>query len=75
LAKKQSLVERLGKLPAGMSEADVKVVLEFLYGAFDKRMAKQVTILHPYWDEVGSDTEPPEITVLEFSNWLKAQVA
>ena len=75
LAGRKSLVERFGKLPAGMSHADAQVVLQFLYGAFDKRAAKQVRILHPYWDEVGDDNAPPEMTVLEFSSWLLAQVA
>ncbi len=75
MASRKSLVERFGKLPVGMSEEDARVVLDFLYGAFDKRSAKQVSILHPYWDDSASDEEPPEMTVFEFARWLKAQVA
>jgi len=74
LARKQSLVERFGKLPAGMSKADADVVLQFLYGAFDKRAAKQVRILHPYL-ETNEDNAPPELTVLEFCRWLQAVAA
>jgi hypothetical protein len=73
--RKKSLVDRFGRLPAGMSDADIRAILEFLYGAFDKRAAKQVRILHPYWEEIGNSDLPPEMTVLEFSNWLQAQSA
>lgn len=69
--RKKSLVDRFGKLPAGMSNADTNAVLQFLYGAFDRRMAKQVCILHPYWEEIGGDGEPPELTIDEFSQWLQ----
>jgi len=71
LAKKQTLVERFGKLPADMSKADVEAVLQFLYGAFDRRMAKQVRILHPYL-ETDEYEVPLELTVLEFCRWLEA---
>lgn len=74
MAKKQSLVERFGTLPAGMSKADVEVVLQFLYGAFDRRMAKQVRILHPYL-ETDADETLPELTVLEFCRWLREAAA
>ncbi len=74
MARKQSLVERFGKLPAGMSKADVEVVLQFLYGAFDQRTAKQVRIVHPYL-ETGEDNVPPELTVFEFCRWLQAAAA
>jgi len=74
LARKQSLVERFGKLPAGMSKADVEVVLQFLYGAFDRRAAKQVRIVHPYL-ETDEDDVPPELTVFEFCRWLQAVAA
>lgn len=73
--RKKSPVERFGKLPAGMSDADVNAVLQFLYGAFDRRTAKQIHILHPYWEDVGGDDEPPELTVDEFSRWLQAAIA
>ena len=72
MARKQSLVERFGKLPAGMSKADVEAVLQFLYGAFDKSAAKQVRILHPYLEVGEGDTAPPELTVFEFCRWLQA---
>lgn len=68
---RKSIVERLGSLPAGMSNADVNAVLQFLYGAFDRRTAKQVHILHPYWEDNGGDGEPPELTIDEFSRWLQ----
>ena len=71
MAKKQTLVERFGKLPADMSKADVEAVLQFLYGAFDRRMAKQVRILHPYL-ETDEYEVPLELTVLEFCRWLEA---
>ncbi len=74
MARKQSLVERFGKLPAGMSKADVEVVLQFLYGAFDRRAAKQVRIVHPYL-ETDEDDVPPELTVFEFCRWLQAVAA
>ena len=74
MPKRQTLVERFGKLPAGMSKADADVVLQFLYGAFDKRAAKQVRILHPYL-ETNEDNTPPELTVLEFCRWLQAVAA
>jgi hypothetical protein len=74
MVKKQSLVERFGKLPAGMSKADAEVVLQFLYGAFDRRGAKQVRILHPYL-ETDEDEVPPELTVFEFCRWLEAAAA
>ena len=74
MARKQLLVERFGKLPAGMSKADVEVVLQFLYGAFDQRTAKQVRIVHPYL-ETDEDDAPPELTVFEFCLWLQAVAA
>ncbi|GCE05768.1 hypothetical protein [Dictyobacter aurantiacus] len=67
MTKRQSLVERLGTLPAGMSKADVEAVLAFIYGAFDKRSAKQTLIFHPYVEE--SDTQ---VSVSDFSRWLQA---
>ena len=74
MARKQLLVERFGKLPAGMSKADVEVVLQFLYGAFDQRTAKQVRIVHPYL-ETDEDDTAPELTVFEFCRWLQAAAA
>jgi hypothetical protein len=74
LAKKQTLIERLGTLPAGISKADVEVVLQFLYGAFDRRMAKQLQILHPY-PETGEDEILPELTVFDFCRWLREAAA
>ena len=74
MARKQLLVERFGKLPAGMSKADVEVVLQFLYGAFDQRTAKQVRIVHPYL-ETDEDDAPSELTVFEFCRWLQAVAA
>ena len=74
MARKQLLVERFGKLPAGMSKADVEVVLQFLYGAFDQRTAKQVRIVHPYL-ETDEDDAPSELTVFEFCRWLQAAAA
>jgi len=75
LAKKQSLVDRFGKLPAGMSKADAEAVLQFLYGAFDKRAARQVRILHPYLEVSDGDTASPELTVFEFCRWLQDAAA
>jgi hypothetical protein len=75
MARKQSLVEQFGKLPAGMSKADAEAVLQFLYGAFDRRAAKQVRILHPYVEADDSTIAPPELTVLEFVRWLEAVAA
>ena len=72
MARKQSLVERFGKLPAGLSQADVDAVLQFLYGAFDKRAAKQVRIAHPYQETGDGDAAPTELTVFEFCSWLRA---
>jgi len=69
--RKKLLVERFGELPAGMSKADIEVVLEFLYGAFDKRTAKQVEIFHPYTDA----DEPPLLTIAEFCKWLSEVAA
>ncbi len=73
--RKQSLVEKFGALPAGISAADANAVLQFLYGAFDRKEAKQVKILHPYWEEVAGQGEPPELTIDEFSRWLRVTVA
>ena len=75
MARKQSLVERFGKLPAGMSKADADAVLQFLYGSFDRQAAKQVRILHPYVDTDDSAASPPELTVFEFCRWLEAVAA
>ena len=75
MARTQSLVEQFGKLPAGMSKADVQAVLDFLYGAFDRRTAKQVRIVHPYIDTDESVVTPPELTVFEFCRWLQAVAA
>ena len=74
MARKQPLVERFGKLPAGMSKADVEAILQFLYGAFDRRTAKQVRIVHPYL-ETDEDDAPPELTVFEFCRWLHEAAA
>lgn len=73
--RKKSLVDRFGKLPAGMSKADAEAVLQFLYGAFDRRMAKQVRILHPYLNGEEDDAAPSELTVFEFCRWLEAVAA
>lgn len=73
--RKRSLVEKFGTLPAGFSAADADAVLQFLYGAFDRKEAKQVKILHPYWEEVDGQGEPPELTIDEFSRWLQTAVA
>ena len=73
--RKKSLVDRFGKLPAGMSDADIQAILAFLYRAFDRRTAKQVRILHPYWEEIGNNDLPPEMTIFEFSDWLQVQSA
>ena len=75
MARKQSLVEQFGGLPAGMSKADVEVVLQFLYSAFDKRMARQVRILHPYIEVDDGSDAPPELTVFDFCRWLEAVAA
>ena len=75
MARKQSLVERFGKLPAGMSKADTEAVLQFLYGAFDRQTAKRVHILHPYLEVDDSTVSPPELTVFEFCRWLEAVAA
>lgn len=69
--KKQTLVERFGRLPPGMSEADVQSILEFLYGAFDKRTAKQVEIFHPY----AEGSEAPLLTIADFCRWLREAAA
>ncbi len=58
-----------------MSEADVEVVLQFLYGAFDRQSAKQVRILHPYLEVDDNTVSPPELTVFEFCRWLQAVAA
>ena len=70
---RKSLVDRYGKLPAGMSNADVEAVLQFLYGAFDTKTAKQVRILHPYTDD--GDTPQTEMTIFEFCRWLQLAAA
>jgi hypothetical protein len=70
LARTKSLVERFGSLPAGMTRADAEAVLQFLYGAFDKRAARQVKIVHPYLDT--AEDAPPELTIVEFCRWLTA---
>lgn len=75
MARTKSLVEQFGKLPAGMSKADVQAVLDFLYGAFDRRTAKQVRIVHPYIDTDENAIAPPELTVFEFCRWLQAVAA
>jgi hypothetical protein len=75
MARKQSLLEQFGELPAGMSKADAQAVLDFLYGAFDRRTAKQVRIVHPYIDVDESAVSPPELTVFEFCRWLQAVAA
>lgn len=74
MARKQALVDRFGKLPAGMSKADVEAVMQFLYGAFDRRSAKQVRIMHPYLETDEGDA-PPELTVYEFCRWLREAAA
>ena len=73
--RKSSLLEQFGELPAGMSKADAQAVLDFLYGAFDRRTAKQIRILHPYIDVDESAVSPPELTVFEFCRWLQAVAA
>ncbi len=73
MPRKSSLVDRYGKLPAGMSKADVEAVLQFLYGAFDGKTAKQVKILHPYTED--GETSPTELSVFEFCHWLRACAA
>jgi hypothetical protein len=73
--RKRSLVEQFGKLPEGMSKADAEAVLQFLYGAFDQRTAKQVRIVHPYIDMDESAVAPPELTVFEFCRWLQQLAA
>lgn len=75
MPRKKSLVERYGKLPAGMSKADAEAVLQFLYGAFDRRTARQVRIVHPYLEETGDEVPLPELTVLEFCRWLETVAA
>ena len=75
MARKKALVDRFGKLPAGMSKADAEAVLQFLYGAFDRRTAKQVRILHPYLEDGDSDAAPPDLTVFEFCLWLQSVAA
>ena len=75
MARKQSLVEQFGKLPEGMSKADAEAVLQFLYGAFDRRTAKQIRILHPYAETDDSAVTPPDLTVFEFCRWLEAVAA
>lgn len=74
MTRKQALVERFGSLPVGMSKADVEAVLQFLYGAFDKRAAKEVQIAHPYL-EVDDATAPLELSVYEFCRWLETVAA
>ena len=66
MARKSSLVDRLGKLPPGMSKADVEAIMEFLYGAFGRKAARETIILHPYLDE-----NPPQLTVSQFVRWLQ----
>jgi hypothetical protein len=73
MPRKSSLVDRYGKLPAGMSKADVDAVLQFLYGAFDGKTAKQVKILYPHTEE--GETLSPELSVFEFCRWLRAVAA
>lgn len=74
--RRQSLLACYGeKLPAGMSKADASAVLDFLYGAFDRQMAKQVSIVHPYLEADDSAVAPPELTVFEFCRWLEAASA
>lgn len=65
--RKQALIDQFGKLPPGMSDADIRVILDFLYGAFDKRTAKQVEIFHPYAE--GEDV--PRLTISDFCRWLQ----
>ena len=57
-----------------MSKADVEAVLQFLYGAFDRRTAKQVRILHPYL-ETDEDESLLELTVFDFCRWLREAAA
>jgi hypothetical protein len=73
--RKKSLVEQYGRLPEGMSQADVDAVLQFVYGAFDRRTARHTKILHPYVETDESAGELPELTVLEFCRWLEAASA
>jgi hypothetical protein len=68
--RKKSLVDRFGTLPPGMSKADIDVLLQFLYGAFDKRTAKEIQISHPYAEEDGG--EVPQMTIAEFCTWLQS---
>ncbi len=69
MVRNRSLVEHYGKLPAGMSSADVQAVLDFLFGAFDKQTAKQIEIFHPYVE--AEDEEVPRLTIAEFCRWLQ----
>lgn len=71
----RSLVAKWGTLPEGMSKADVEAVLQFLYGAFDRRTAKQVEIVHPYIEIDEDASAPPNVTVYEFCRWLEAAAA
>jgi hypothetical protein len=57
-----------------MSKAEVEVVSQFLYGAFDRRMAKQVRILHPYLEN-DVDESLPELTFFDFCRWLREAAA
>ena len=75
LARRKTLVERFGNLPAGMSKADAEAILQFLYGAFDRRMAKQVRIVHPYLEVEGDNAVLPELTIFEFCRWLETVAA
>ena len=71
MAQLKNLRSRLGdSLPAGMSKADCEAILQFLYGAFDKRSSRQVHITHPYVEE-----DALEVTVFDFCRWLQSLVA
>ena len=68
MSQLKALQSRFGQsLPAGMSKADSEAVLEFLYGAFDKRTSKQVYIMHPY-----SEEDTPQVTISDFCRWLQS---
>jgi hypothetical protein len=75
LMRKSSLVEQFGNLPAGMSKADAEAVLQFLYGAFDRQMAKQIRILHPYTETDEGAVAASDLTVFDFCRWLETVAA
>ena len=71
MTKKKSLLDRFGALPVGMPQADVEAILQFLYGAFDRRSARQTQIHHPYLDGNEKSEEIPQLTISDFCQWLQ----